>query len=242
MSSDKVNEQLRKIFVGGLNKDVTTEESLKTQFSAWGGIIDCAVMRDRDKRSRGFGFVLFDNSACVDDIMKAKREGERFEVDGNNIEVKRALPRTEGGSSSFFSSARESRGTRKIFVGGLASSTTADDVADYFSKFGKIEDVELLKDRATGNLRGFGFVTFEDEDSADKVCAMREHSIKMKLCEVKKAESRSSMMRKRERDRDRRDDYRNRDRDRDYGSRDRDYGSRNQSYAGADGMHEKFDQ
>ena len=38
-------EQLRKIFVGGLNRK-TTEESLKEYFSLWGNIVDCVIMRE----------------------------------------------------------------------------------------------------------------------------------------------------------------------------------------------------
>jgi len=50
----------------------------------------------------------------------------------------------------------------KIFVGGLASETSEADVKEYFGVYGTLTDVVVMKDKVTGNGRGFGFVTFED--------------------------------------------------------------------------------
>ena len=87
------DEQERKLFVGGLNKDLTSEEKLKNFFKDCGEIVDVTIMRDTNKVSRGFGFVLFEDHKSVDLIMTRKREDTKFELDGHNIEVKRALPR-----------------------------------------------------------------------------------------------------------------------------------------------------
>jgi len=184
------DEQERKLFVGGLNKDLTSEEKLKNFFKDCGEIVDVTIMRDTNKVSRGFGFVLFEDHKSVDLIMTRKREDTKFELDGHNIEVKRALPKVPGGNAG---SSRTGGMFRKIFVGGLASTVTEEDVEDYFEQFGRVTEVELLKDRDTGRLRGFAFVTFEDEDSADKCIQRRSHEINKKLCEVKRAQTRSNL-------------------------------------------------
>lgn len=56
----------------------------------------------------------------------------------------------------------------KLFVGGLAFSTTELDLSNYFSTFGKVENTIVMRDRATGRGRGFGFVlvSFKDEEEA----------------------------------------------------------------------------
>ena len=70
------DEQERKLFVGGLNRSSTDEEVLKRYFEKYGHIVDCTVMRDQDRESRGFGFVLFDESSSIDQIMTDKKNGK----------------------------------------------------------------------------------------------------------------------------------------------------------------------
>ena len=56
----------------------------------------------------------------------------------------------------------------KIFIGGLSWGTNEDGLRESFSKFGEITDARVITDRATGRSRGFGFVTFQDADSANE--------------------------------------------------------------------------
>eukprot|EP00794_Sanderia_malayensis_P003546 gene3546-4049_t len=182
------SEQLRKLFVGGLNREAN-EQSLRETFAQYGTIVEVSVLRDAQQKSRGFGFVVFDDSECVDEIMKIKKEGHAIVVDGGHVEVKRALPRTERGEPRDRYTSRHS-GVKKTFIGGLTPSTTTADLEAYFGKFGAVVDAMVMMDKGTNKSRGFGFVTFEDEDTADKVCALRLHEINSKQCEVRKAEPR----------------------------------------------------
>jgi len=79
---------------------------------------------------------------------------------------------------------------RKIFVGGLAPSVGDQDFRDYFEQFGLIADAVVMFDRQTQRSRGFGFVTFEKEQSLDAVFEPSEqpHELKGKVVEVKRAE------------------------------------------------------
>jgi RNA recognition motif-containing protein len=45
-----------------------------------------------------------------------------------------------------------------IYGGNLPFSATADEIRALFSPYGTVEAVNLIPDRATGRLRGFGFV------------------------------------------------------------------------------------
>lgn len=183
------DEQERKLFVGGINKISTTEEQLMDFFRPYGNIIDCTIMRDQDKQSRGFGFVLFEDGTSVDKVIADKKDGTNFCVDEHHIEIKRALPKVPRGNAG---SSRTGGLFRKVFVGGLPSSAVEDDLRKYFETFGQVNEIELLRDRETNRLRGFAFITFDDEDIADKCIQRRTHEICKKVCEVKRAQTRSN--------------------------------------------------
>ncbi|KAA8545979.1 hypothetical protein F0562_020570 [Nyssa sinensis] len=51
----------------------------------------------------------------------------------------------------------------RCFVGGLAWATDDQALERAFSQFGDIIDSKIINDRETGRSRGFGFVTFKDE-------------------------------------------------------------------------------
>ncbi|XP_078526614.1 cold-inducible RNA-binding protein B-like [Lissotriton helveticus] len=54
----------------------------------------------------------------------------------------------------------------KIFVGGLSFDTNEQDLEQQFCKYGAISEVVVIKDRETQRSRGFGFVTFENQEDA----------------------------------------------------------------------------
>jgi RNA recognition motif-containing protein len=58
--------------------------------------------------------------------------------------------------------------SKKLFVGSLSWDTTDDGLHAAFSPFGEISEAVVINDRYTGRSRGFGFVTFEDDEAADK--------------------------------------------------------------------------
>ena len=60
---------------------------------------------------------------------------------------------------------------KKLFVGGLSFNTTDDALREGFARFGEITEAKVITDRDTGRSRGFGFVTYTDEQAAQKAIA-----------------------------------------------------------------------
>jgi len=59
--------------------------------------------------------------------------------------------------------------SKRVFIGGLKTTTTSEQVMEYFSQYGSVEFVDLPEDKATHRKRGFGYVAFDDFDPVDKV-------------------------------------------------------------------------
>ena len=55
---------------------------------------------------------------------------------------------------------------KRLFVGGLSFSTTSSQLEDIFSKIGKVISCEVIKDRDTGQSKGFGFIEMENDKEA----------------------------------------------------------------------------
>uniref|UniRef100_A0A8D3B8C9 RNA-binding protein Musashi homolog 2 n=1 Tax=Scophthalmus maximus TaxID=52904 RepID=A0A8D3B8C9_SCOMX len=69
----------------------------------------------------------------------------------------------------------------------LSLSLSTDSLRDYFSKFGEIRECMVMRDPTTKRSRGFGFVTFTDAASVDKVLAQQHHELDSKTIDPKVA-------------------------------------------------------
>jgi len=54
----------------------------------------------------------------------------------------------------------------KIFVGNLSRRVTQDAVQQMFETFGQVQSVEIIRDKFTGEAKGFGFVEMASKDEA----------------------------------------------------------------------------
>jgi len=135
-------------------------------------------MKDKHtKMPRGFGFVTFSDPSVIDKVLE-----DDHVIDGRTVEVKRTVPREE-------MTTKDGPKTRKIFIGGLPPSLTEDELKDHFSSYGKVVEHQIMLDHSTGRSRGFGFVTFESEDSVERVISEgRMRDLGGKQVEIKKAE------------------------------------------------------
>lgn len=59
----------------------------------------------------------------------------------------------------------------KLYVGGLAYSVTEQELEALFAEHGKVVSVAVIKDRDSGQSKGFGFVEMEDEAEAKNATA-----------------------------------------------------------------------
>ncbi|CAH8855450.1 unnamed protein product [Trichobilharzia szidati] len=90
-TSPEVHAAVRKIFVGALRKDVTSED-LNDYFSQYGNVTDAQIVMAKDTNtSRGFAFVTFDDTDAVDKVIL----GRPHTIKDSKADVRKALSREE---------------------------------------------------------------------------------------------------------------------------------------------------
>ena len=67
----------------------------------------------------------------------------------------------------------------------MSDETTEKELYMYFRGIGRIKDVRIIRDKASGKQRGFGFVTFHHQPHANLVIQMRHHQIRNCAVECK---------------------------------------------------------
>lgn len=80
---------------------------------------------------------------------------------------------------------------KKLYVGNLPFTTSEDELRELFEQHGPTASVRVVTDRETGRSRGFGFVEFSDEGSAEKALeAMNGHEMGGRPLRVNEAQDR----------------------------------------------------
>ena len=55
-----------------------------------------------------------------------------------------------------------------IYVGNISRTATEQDLKDAFAAFGEVSSAAIIKDKFSGESRGFGFVEMPNKDEGDK--------------------------------------------------------------------------
>ncbi|XP_076451965.1 TAR DNA-binding protein 43-like isoform X1 [Babylonia areolata] len=136
----------------------SSEEDLRAYFSQFGDLLMVQVKKDiKTGQSKGFGFVRFAEYEA-----QVKCMAQRHMIDGRWCDVR--IPNSKEGAQQMMN--------RKVFVGRCTEDMNADDLRQYFSKFGEVVDVFIPRP-----FRAFAFVSFADPEVAQSLCG-EDHIIK----------------------------------------------------------------
>ncbi|XP_059469679.1 RNA-binding protein squid-like isoform X5 [Neocloeon triangulifer] len=172
-SSGSGRDDDRKLFVGGLSWE-TTDKELREHFSKFGDIESINVKTDPNTgRSRGFAFIVF---GTAEGLEKALNAGDHV-INNKKVDPKKAKARHG-----------------KIFVGGLPTELSDEDIKSFFSAFGTIMEVEMPFDKIKNQRKGFCFITFESDQVVQELLKTPKQTINGKEVDVKKATPRPENM------------------------------------------------
>ncbi|XP_035784089.1 RNA-binding protein squid-like isoform X1 [Anopheles albimanus] len=165
-NSTSVRDDDRKLFVGGLSWE-TSDKDLKEHFSAYGDIESINVKTDPNTgRSRGFAFIVYKSADSIEKVVAA---GDHV-INNKKVDPKKAKARYG-----------------KIFVGGLTSEISDEEIKIFFGQFGNIVEVEMPFDKQKNQRKGFCFITFDSEQVVNELLKTPKQTISGKEVDVKKA-------------------------------------------------------
>ena len=157
----------------------TTDDDLKNTFGEFGKITSAVVMKDGDGKSKGFGFVNFEDA---DDATKAVEALNGKTFDDKEWYVGRAQKKSERETElkvRYEQSVREAADkfqSSNLYVKNLDDSISDEKLKELFTPYGTVTSCKVMRD-PNGISRGSGFVAFSTPEEATK--AMSEMSGKM---------------------------------------------------------------
>lgn len=146
------------IFIKNLDKGID-HKALYDTFSAFGNILSCKVVTDDGNSSKGYGFVHFETKEAAEKAI-AKVNGMMLndqKVFVGPFVTRKERSKTQDGEQKF----------TNVYVKNLDDSVTTDQLKQVFSEFGTVTNAAVMNDDATKS-KGFGFVNFENPESAKK--------------------------------------------------------------------------
>ena len=79
-----------------------------------------------------------------------------------------------------------------IYVGNLSRDLTETELREAFAAFGEVSSVSIIKDKFSGETRGFGFVEMPNKDEADKaIASLNGRDLKGRTATVNEARPRT---------------------------------------------------
>ncbi|PIO27346.1 hypothetical protein AB205_0159800, partial [Aquarana catesbeiana] len=136
---------------------------LEDFFSAVGKVRDVRIIADRNsRRSKGIAYVEF---VAIQSVPLAiGLTGQRLL--GVPIMVQASQAEKNRLAAMANNLQRGNAGPMRLYVGSLHFNITEDMLKGIFEPFGKIENIQLLREPDTGRSKGYGFITFSDAECA----------------------------------------------------------------------------
>lgn len=147
------------VFIKNLDKHIDNKAMYDT-FSAFGNILSCKVAQDETGGSKGYGFVHFETEEAA---TKSIEKVNGMLLNNKKVFVGKFIPRKErekelGEKAKLFTN---------VYVKNFGEDFTDDMLKEMFEKYGPITSHTVVTHK-DGKSRGFGFVAFQEPESADQ--------------------------------------------------------------------------
>jgi len=143
------------IFIKNLDLNIGHKELYDT-FSQFGNILSCKVALDESGKPKGYGFVHFENQSAADAAVTTVNNNMLLD---KKVFVGPFIPRK-------VRAQQLEKSWTNVFIKDLDQSMTDSELYQKFAEFGHVTSAVVM--RKDGASLGFGFVNYEDHESASK--------------------------------------------------------------------------
>lgn len=147
------------IFIKNLGKHIDTKAIYDT-FSMFGSILSCKVATDPEGGSKGYGFIHFETEEAAQNAIE-KVNGMLLEE--KKVFVGKFIPR----AARMQEMGETANKYKNVYVKNFDDAMDDVNLEKMFSRHGKILSAKVMSD-SNGKPKGFGFVAFEDAESAER--------------------------------------------------------------------------
>ena len=146
------------LFVSNLDYRVE-EEELKNFFTSFGNVKEVRLVKHASGQSKGFAYVEMSSN---EDVEKALARDNEL-VRGRPMYIAKSDPNKKGHQFKYSMGLEK----KKIFIKGLPTSATKEEVTEMFEPYGRLHEVRLVTYR-NGHFKGIAYVEFEQEKDASQ--------------------------------------------------------------------------
>ncbi|KAJ7855952.1 hypothetical protein B0H14DRAFT_2353000 [Mycena olivaceomarginata] len=154
---------------------------MRELFGAYGVLFELRWPSKKYKSTRRFCYVQFASPASAQ---------RALELDGRELEPNMALSVAISNPERRKERTDQDANEREIYVAGLSKFTTKVDLEKLFATYGSVKEVRMATDK-DGHSRGFSFVEFEEESSAQAALEANNQELKKRRIAVTLADSRA---------------------------------------------------
>jgi len=175
---EEMRSQFTNLYVKNIDPEVTEDDFVEL-FAKFGMVTSAVVQLDDEGRSKGFGFVNFENHEQAQVAVDALHDSE---YKGRKLFVSRAQKKAEREDElrkTYEAAKQEKMGKYQgvnLYIKNLEDDIDDEKLRAEFEPFGTITSCKVMCDEK-GTSKGFGFVCFSSPDEATKAVAEMNNKI-----------------------------------------------------------------
>jgi len=177
---EELKAKFTNVYIKNLDPDFTQEE-VEALFTKFGPVTSCALSKDENGRSKGFGFINFENHEdaqhAVDELHESEYKGKRLFVTRAQKKGEREEELKKQYEQQKMEKLNKYQGVN-LYVKNLDDEINDERLLQEFAVYGTITSAKVMRDEkpgeteaegeAKGPSKGFGFVCFSSPDEATK--------------------------------------------------------------------------